>query len=226
MTLLGKIAHDSLVRVRTVPGCIGVGEVIKGVTVAGFDGVKPCLLDQKAQAGMIESNQGTNAGEIKAAWVKWCTCGRGCQVNNLGCTLQVVDQAGYPGRVSGKDALAGMRLGCRRHLWQNDHSGWWGQSCDTGWWRKKFKRNWDGRLRSCGTGQILGVSGLGGERKMPETQTSLILPACEDCMTVWVVDCDCDLCKGNCAILIGKWAQANEGMGEARHDMPQQSCWR
>jgi hypothetical protein len=27
-------------------------------------------------------------------------------------------------------------------------------------------------------------------------------------------------------ILVGKWAQANEGMGEVRHDMRRQSCWR
>ncbi len=71
--LLGKMACDCLVSIRTVHGCIGVGEPIKGVAVAGFDGVKPSLLDRKAQAGMIESNQGANARGIKAAWVKWGT---------------------------------------------------------------------------------------------------------------------------------------------------------
>ncbi len=135
--MLGKMAHDHLVSVRTVPGCIGVGEAIKGVTVAGFDGIEPHLLDQKAQAGMIESNQGTNAGEIKAAWVKWGTCSTGCQGNSLVCTVQVVDQAGNPGSSGGKDALAGMRVGCCRHGWKNDHWGRWGQSCDTGWWCRK-----------------------------------------------------------------------------------------
>jgi hypothetical protein len=69
LTLLGKMAHDCLVSIQTVPGCIGVGEAIKGVAVAGFDGVEPCLLDRKAQAGMIETNLGTYAGEIKAVWV-------------------------------------------------------------------------------------------------------------------------------------------------------------
>jgi hypothetical protein len=64
------MAHDHFVSVRTVFGCIGVGEAIKGVAVACFDGVEPSLLDQKAQAGMIESNQGTIAGEIKAVWVE------------------------------------------------------------------------------------------------------------------------------------------------------------
>jgi hypothetical protein len=67
---LGKRAYDCLVSIQTVPGCIGVGEAMEGVAVAGFDGIKPSLLDRKAQAGMIETSQGTNAGEIKAAWVK------------------------------------------------------------------------------------------------------------------------------------------------------------
>ncbi len=89
--LLGKMAHDCLISVRTVHGSIGVGEAINGVTVAGFDSVEPSLLDREAQVGMIETNQGTNAGEIKAAWVKWGTCGKGGQGNSLGCTVQVVD---------------------------------------------------------------------------------------------------------------------------------------
>ncbi len=170
MTLLGKMVHDHLVSIRTAPGCIGVGEAIKGIAVSGFDGVEPSLLDQKAQAGMIESNLGANAGEINAVWVEWGTCGTGCQGNSLGCTVQVVDQAGYPGCAGSKGALAGMRVGCHRHSWRNNHWGWWGQSCDTGWWRRK-------RSSCDSTGHILGVSGLGGERKMPETWTSLILPA-------------------------------------------------
>ncbi len=85
--MLGKIAHDCLISIRTVPGHIGVGEALKGVAVAGFDGVEPSLLDRKAQAGMIEPNQGTNAGEIKAAWVKWGACGTGGQGNSLGCAI-------------------------------------------------------------------------------------------------------------------------------------------
>ncbi len=124
MTLLGKMAHDHLMSVWTVPGSIGVGEAIEGVTVASFDGIEPSLLDREAQAGKIETNQGTNAGRIKAEWVKWGTCGTGSQGNSLGCTVKVVDQAGDPGCVSGKDALAGMRVHCRRHGWQNDHWGW------------------------------------------------------------------------------------------------------
>ncbi len=168
--MLGKMAHDCLVSVRTVP-------TIEGVAVAGFDGIEQSLLDRKAQAGMIESNQGTNSGEIKAEWVKWGTCGTGCQGNSLGCTVQVVDQAGYPGCAGGKDALDGMRVGCHRHGWRNDHWGWWRQLRGTGWWHRKQSKSWDGWQRSCGTGHILGVSGLGGKRKVPEMRTSLILPA-------------------------------------------------
>ncbi len=70
------MAHDRLIHIRTVPGCIGVGEAIEGVAVASFDGIEPSLLDRKAQAGMIKSNQGTNAGEIKAVWVKWGSVAR------------------------------------------------------------------------------------------------------------------------------------------------------
>jgi hypothetical protein len=68
--VLGKIAHDCLIGIRTVPGSIGLGEALKGVTVAKFDSVEPSLFDREAQAGMIEPNQCTNAGEVKAAWVR------------------------------------------------------------------------------------------------------------------------------------------------------------
>ncbi len=81
------MAHDHLISIRTVLGRIGVGEALEGVAVADFDGVNPSLLDQKAQAGMIEPNQGPDAGEIKAAWVKWVTCGTGGQGNHLGYTV-------------------------------------------------------------------------------------------------------------------------------------------
>ncbi len=60
--MLGKMAHDRLISVQTLPGSIGVGVAIEGVTVASFDSVEPSLLDREAQAGMIETYQGTNAG--------------------------------------------------------------------------------------------------------------------------------------------------------------------
>jgi hypothetical protein len=69
LVLLGKIAHDCLIGIQTVLGRIGVHEVLKGVTVVGCDSIKPSVLDREAQAGMIEPNQGPNAGEIKALWV-------------------------------------------------------------------------------------------------------------------------------------------------------------
>ncbi len=47
LTLLGKMAHDCLVSIQTVPGCIGVGETIKGVTVSGIDGIEPRLFDRE-----------------------------------------------------------------------------------------------------------------------------------------------------------------------------------
>jgi hypothetical protein len=87
LALLGKMAHDCLIGIRTVPGCIGVGEALEVVVVAGFDSVEPSLLDRETKAGMIESNLSTNAGEIKAAWVKWGTCGLGSQGNSLGCAV-------------------------------------------------------------------------------------------------------------------------------------------
>ncbi len=64
------MAHDCLIGIWTVLGCIGVREALKCVAVAGFDSVEPSLLDREAQAGMIEPNQGPNAGEIKALWIK------------------------------------------------------------------------------------------------------------------------------------------------------------
>ena len=85
--LLGKMAHDRLIGIRTVLGCIGVADALEGVAAAGLDSVEPSLLDRAAQAGMIEPNQGPDAGEIKAVWVKWGTCGTGGQGNHLGCTV-------------------------------------------------------------------------------------------------------------------------------------------
>ncbi len=87
MALLGKMAHDRLIGIRTVPDHIGVGEAFEGVAVASFDSIEPSLLDWEAQAGIIEPNQGTDAGEIKAAWVEWGTCGSGGQGNSLGCAV-------------------------------------------------------------------------------------------------------------------------------------------
>ncbi len=47
LALLGKMAHDCLISIRTVLGCIGVSEALKGVAVTGFDSVEPSLLDGK-----------------------------------------------------------------------------------------------------------------------------------------------------------------------------------
>jgi len=59
---------------------------------------------------VTKSNQGANAGQIKAAKIKWSTRSSGSQSNSLGCTIEVVYQAGSPGGAGGKDSLTGMCL--------------------------------------------------------------------------------------------------------------------
>jgi hypothetical protein len=39
-------------------------------------------------------------------------------------------------------------------------------------------------------------------------------------MAIWVVDCDCCFCEDDRAVLVGKWSQGDDSMGEVRHDMP------
>ncbi len=56
------MTHDGLIQVGAVASHIGVGEPIKGVAVAGLDGIQPSLLDWKAQAGMVEANKSSYAG--------------------------------------------------------------------------------------------------------------------------------------------------------------------
>jgi hypothetical protein len=43
------MAHDCLIGIQTVLGRIGVDEALEGVAVAGFDSIKPSLLDREAQ---------------------------------------------------------------------------------------------------------------------------------------------------------------------------------
>jgi hypothetical protein len=50
---------------------------------------------------MIKSNQGTNAGQIKAARIEGSTRSSGSQSNSLGCTVEVVYRAGSPGSAGG-----------------------------------------------------------------------------------------------------------------------------
>jgi hypothetical protein len=110
------MAHDGFVSVRTILGCIGVGEAFEGVAVAGLDGIEPGLFDWKAKTGMVKSNQGANAGQIKAAPIKGSTSRPGSQSNSLGGTVEVVYRVGGPGRAGGEDTLAGMRM---------ERSDWW-----------------------------------------------------------------------------------------------------
>ncbi len=70
LALLGKITQDGFVQVWAVPRRVGVGKSIKGVKVACLDGIKPCLLDWKARACMVETNKSTHAWKIKALGIK------------------------------------------------------------------------------------------------------------------------------------------------------------
>ena len=56
MALLGEMAHDRFILIRAIFGGIGVCEAFKGVTVAGFDGIQPGLLDWEPKTGMVEPN--------------------------------------------------------------------------------------------------------------------------------------------------------------------------
>ncbi len=68
--MLSEMTQDGLVRIRAVSPRVGVRETIEGVTAAGLDGVKPCLLDRKAKACMVESNKSSHAGKAKALEIK------------------------------------------------------------------------------------------------------------------------------------------------------------
>ncbi len=72
------MTHDGLVCIRAVSCSIGVGDPIKGVTVARLDGVKPCLLDRKAKSCMVESDKSTHAEKVEASGIKGNLGGLGC----------------------------------------------------------------------------------------------------------------------------------------------------
>ena len=137
------MSQDDLVGIRAIAGYIGVGQAIKRVTVSRFDSVEPCLPDWKAKAGMVEVDQGTDAGEVHAARVKSRAGGVGCQGHGLGGTIEVEDRSGFTLWANGMDALAGMQAVVRGPhpaapgaAWRRDRRGrsdgitWtWG-----GWW--------------------------------------------------------------------------------------------
>jgi hypothetical protein len=66
LALLGEMTQDGLIQVWAVPHCIEVGETIKGVAVACLDGIQLCLLNWKTHACMVESNESSHAGKVKA----------------------------------------------------------------------------------------------------------------------------------------------------------------
>ncbi len=64
--LLGQMTHDGLVRIGTISCGIGIC-AIEGVTTPCPDGIEPGLFDGEAKTCMIEADECTNAGEVKAA---------------------------------------------------------------------------------------------------------------------------------------------------------------
>jgi hypothetical protein len=77
LALLREMTQDGFVRVWAVPCPVEVGKPIKGVKVACLDGIKPCLLDWKDRACMVEANKSTYARKIKALGIKGSLGGRG-----------------------------------------------------------------------------------------------------------------------------------------------------
>jgi len=59
------MTHDRFVSVWTILGSIGVGEALKGVAVAGFDGIQPGLFDWKAKTGMINPTKAPMLGRSR-----------------------------------------------------------------------------------------------------------------------------------------------------------------
>jgi hypothetical protein len=87
LALLGQMSQDRLAGIWAIAGHVRVGQAIERVAVARFDSIKPRLIDRKAKAGMVEANQGTNAGEIHAARVKSCARDADCQGHGLSGTV-------------------------------------------------------------------------------------------------------------------------------------------
>ena len=78
---------------------------------------------------MVQTNQGSDAGEVEAVGVE-CDAGRpGCHSHGLCGIIQVEDGEGFAGCAGGMDALAGIREDHRRCSQLRNHRGW------CGWWR-------------------------------------------------------------------------------------------
>ena len=205
--MLGQMSQDRFFGIWVIEGHVGVGQAIERVTVARFDSVKPCLLDWKAKAGMVEGNQGTNAGEIHAVRVKSCAGGAGCQGHGLSGTVEVEDRAGFAAWANGMDALAGMQAvmqgRCREDpgaARRRDRRG--RRDCITwgGWhWREEIGSGcaWDQFLmhsmRRRSRKAWLGCR----EGKVPEPGTVLFPPTLEDTLAVRVNNKDTCLGEGD-----------------------------
>jgi hypothetical protein len=78
LALLCKVAKDGLLCIWAVARSVGVGEPIKGITVTGLDGVKPCLFGREAKTGMVEPDESSDAGEVQAPGIEGSFGGLGC----------------------------------------------------------------------------------------------------------------------------------------------------
>jgi hypothetical protein len=70
LPLLGQMTHDGLVCIGTIPRGIGICETVEGVTIPCPDGIEPRLFDGEAKTCMIETDEGSNAGQVKAAGIE------------------------------------------------------------------------------------------------------------------------------------------------------------
>jgi hypothetical protein len=136
------MTHSGLVCIWAVSCSVGVNETVKGFTVAGFDGLLPCLLDRKAKTCMVGSDKSTNAREFKAAGIERGLGGFGSKSQGLGNSILVADEAGMASIINGAKPLAGMELvggRCGRRPVRGGIEGlWWGLDWGNGGREKKI----------------------------------------------------------------------------------------
>ena len=98
--MLGKMSHDGLVGVGTVPSGIGVCEAVEGFTISCLDGVEPCLLDREEKACVVEADECSNAREVEAARIEGCLGSLRCQGHSLNRPVQICHRARHTEIVS------------------------------------------------------------------------------------------------------------------------------
>jgi hypothetical protein len=104
------MAQDGLIGIGAVSRYVGVGETVKRVKVASPDSIQPCLFDWEANACMVETNESSYAGEIKASGIEGRPGGLGCQCHGLSRIVHECDRAGLASIIDGLKPMAGMDL--------------------------------------------------------------------------------------------------------------------